>query len=131
MHNIKHNKILHRRNIIVCIEVTDAPRISEEAQRGTAKRLTEEFVVVRLKFGFMEEPDVPRALMRRYLHLNIDQNQTSFYLSRRMIKPATRSQMPRWQVRLFVFLTRRSSDAAQYFGIPSDRVIEIGTQVTV
>jgi len=131
VHNIKHNKILHRRNIIVCIDTADTPRIEQELQRGTVRRLSEEFVVVRLRFGFMEEPDLPRALARRYLHLDIDPTQTSFYLSRRVIKPATRSKMPRWQDRLFVFLTRRSSDAAQYFGIPSDRVIEIGTQVTV
>ncbi|MEZ5816599.1 MAG: potassium transporter Kup [Hyphomicrobiaceae bacterium] len=131
VHNIKHNKILHRHNIIVCIEVTDTPRIIEEAQRGTVRRLSEEFAVVWLKFGFMEEPDVPRALARRYLKLGFDPSAASYYLSRRAIKPATRSQMPRWQDRLFVALAHGSSDAAQYFGIPSDRVIEIGTQVTV
>ena len=131
MHNLKHNKVLHQRNLIVSIEVTDAPRIEHEAQRGTVTRLTDSVAVVRLKFGFMEEPNVPRALARRYLHLEIDPLQTSYFLSRRAVRPASRSQLPIWQNRLFIFLTHQSSDAAHYFSIPSDRAIEIGTQVTV
>ncbi|MBS0242673.1 MAG: potassium transporter Kup [Proteobacteria bacterium] len=131
MHNLKHNKILHKRNIIVCIDVVDTPRVEDESLRGKVKRLSDSFYVVRLKFGFMEEPDVPRALARRYLHLDIDPMQTSYFLSRRAIKPASRSAMPLWQNRLFVLLTGQASDPAEYFGIPSDRVIEIGTQVTV
>ena len=94
-------------------------------------RLTDSVAVVRLKFGFMEEPNVPRALARRYLHLEIDPLQTSYFLSRRAVRPASRSQLPIWQNRLFIFLTHQSSDAAHYFSIPSDRAIEIGTQVTV
>jgi KUP system potassium uptake protein len=130
MHNLKHNKIMHRRNIIVCVETTDAPRV-EEAERGKAKKISDTFTVVRLKFGFMEEPDVPRALARRYLHLELDPVQTSYFLSRRVLFPSSRSHMPVWQDRFFIFLAHQSSDASEYFSIPSDRVIEIGTQVTV
>ena len=131
MHNLKHNKVLHRRNLIVSVEVTDTPRVADETERGSVKQLSDTFTVVRLKYGFMEEPDVPRALARRYLHLDLDPMQTSYYLSRRVIRPASRTPMPIWQNRLFVLLTHQSSDAARYFGIPSDRAIEIGTQVAV
>jgi KUP system potassium uptake protein len=130
MHNLKHNKVMHRRNIIVCVETSDVPWV-QEADRGTATKVSDTFTVVRLKFGFMEEPDVPRALARRYLHLDIEPMETSYFLSRRIILPSSRSEMPVWQDRLFIFLAQQSSDASAYFAIPSDRAIEIGTQVTV
>ncbi len=130
MHNLKHNKILHSRNIIVCIDTTDTPRI-DEADRGKAKRISDAFTIVRLKFGFMEEPDVPRAILRRRLGLDLNPMQTSFYLSRRALRPSARSQMPLWQDRLFIWLARHSSDASQYFKIPTDRVIEVGTPVVI
>ncbi|MEQ1715911.1 MAG: potassium transporter Kup [Hyphomicrobium sp.] len=130
MHNLKHNKVLHQRNIIVCIETAESPRIAE-SERGTVRKVSETFTVVRLRFGFMEEPDVPRALMRRRLGLDINPMDTSYYLSRRALRPATRSQMPQWQSRLFVWLARHGSDASQYFKIPTDRAIEVGTQITI
>lgn len=130
LHNLKHNKILHRRNIIVSIAASDAPRIAE-ADRGEAQIISDEFTMVKLRFGFMEEPDVPRALMRRRLGLNINPLETSYYLSRRALRPASRSEMPGWQCGLFIWLARHSSDASRYFKIPTDRAIEIGTQITI
>jgi KUP system potassium uptake protein len=130
MHNLKHNKILHSRNLIVCIDTADSPRV-DEADRGKANRLSDTFSIVRLRFGFMEEPDVPRAIMRRRLGLELNPMETSFYLSRRSLRASARSQMPLWQDRLFIWLARSSSDASQYFKIPTDRVIEVGTQVVI
>ena len=130
MHNIKHNKILHDRNIIVCIDTSDSPRV-EEAERGKTSVFSPLFTIVRLKFGFMEEPDVPRALARRRLNLELDQMRTSYFLSRRALRPSARSQMPLWQDRFFIWLARHSSDASGYFKIPTDRVIEVGTQVVI
>ena len=130
MHNLKHNKIMHRRNIIVSVETTDTPRV-EESERGKVTVISDGFLVVRLKFGFMEEPDVPRALSRRYLHLELNPMETSYYLSRRAIRPSARSEMPVWQDRLFIWLAHQASDPSHYFRIPSDRAIEIGTQVAV
>ncbi|MEQ1612312.1 MAG: potassium transporter Kup, partial [Hyphomicrobiaceae bacterium] len=126
----KHNKILHDRNIIVCIDTADSPRV-DEAERGKAKVLSPLFTIVRLKFGFMEEPDVPRALMRRRLGLDLEPMSTSYFLSRRALRPSARSQMPLWQDRYFIWLARHSSDASNYFKIPTDRVIEVGTQVVI
>ena len=130
MHNIKHNKILHERNIIVCIDTADSPRV-DEVDRGKAKIISPIFSVVRLKFGFMEEPDVPRAITRRRLGLDLDPMRTSYFLSRRALRPSARSLMPVWQDRYFIWLAGHSSDASHYFKIPTDRVIEVGTQVVV
>jgi KUP system potassium uptake protein len=130
MHNLKHNKVLHDHNIIVSVETADVPRVDEE-KRGTVSRLSDDFTVVRLTFGFMEEPDVPRALMRRRLGLDLKPMETSFYLSRRALRVATRSQMPPWQDRLFIWLAHHSSDASHYFKIPTDRAIEVGTQIAI
>jgi KUP system potassium uptake protein len=87
---------------------------------------------VRLRFGFMEAPNVPKALaIARKLGWQFDIMSTSFFLSRRALKPAARSRMPRWQDHLFIALARSASDATDYFYIPTDRVVEVGTQVTV
>ena len=69
--------------------------------------------------------------MRRRLGLDLKPHETSYYLSRRALRPATRSEMPRWQSRVFVWLARHASDASRYFRIPTDRAIEIGTQITI
>ncbi len=130
MHNLKHNKILHRRNILVCIETVDTPRV-EIAERGRVQRLSDAFTIVRLKFGYMDTPDVPRELMRRQLRLDLNPMETSYYLSRRALRPSARSDMPIWQDRLFIWLARHASDASQYYKIPSDRAIEVGTQVVI
>ena len=113
MHNIKHNKILHEHNIIVCIDTADSPRV-DEGDRGKAKIISPIFSVVRLKFGFMEEPDVPRAFMRRRLGLDLDPMLTSYFLSRRALRPSARSLMPVWQDRYFIWLAGHSSDASHY-----------------
>ena len=85
-----------------------------------------------LRFGFMETPNVPKALaIARKLGWQFDIMSTSFFLSRRSLKPAAHSGMPRWQDRLFIALTRVANDATDYFRIPTGRVVEVGTQVTV
>lgn len=130
MHNLKHNKVLHARNLIVSIEAADTPRLAE-SERSSVQRIADDLSIVRLRFGYMEEPDVPRALMRRRLGLELNPLDTSFYLSRRALRPATRSELPGWQGRIFIFLARHASDASRYFRIPTDRAIEIGTQITI
>ncbi len=130
MHNLKHNKIMHQRNIIVCIETADTPRVAE-TERALIEKLSGTFSIVHLKFGYMDAPDVPNALMSPQLGLQLNPMETSFYLSRRALRPATRSEMPVWQDRLFISLARHSSDASMYFKIPNDRAIEVGTQVVI
>ena len=90
------------------------------------------FVHIVLRFGFMEQPDVPKALtLARRDGLDFDIMSTSFFVSRRSLKPAAQSSLPRWQNRLFISLAKSANDASEYFRIPSGRVVEIGTQVTI
>jgi KUP system potassium uptake protein len=131
LHNLKHNKMLHERNLVVSVLNEDIPTV-KEGDRVTVTPLSERFSLVRLRFGFMETPNVPKAIgMARKLGLKFDIMSTSFFLSRRSLKPAASSGMPRWQDRLFIALSRSASDATDYFQIPTDRVVEVGMQITI
>jgi KUP system potassium uptake protein len=102
------------------------------AERVSIESVGQTFTRVSLRFGFMERPNVPRALaIARKLGWTFDIMSTSFFLSRRALKPAARSGMPRWQDRLFIMLARMANDATDYFQIPTGRVVEVGTQVTI
>jgi KUP system potassium uptake protein len=131
LHNLKHNKILHEHNVILTIITTDTPRVVED-DRVTISPISPHFSRVALKFGYMETPNVPKALAIARRHgWQFDIMSTSFFLSRRALKPASHSALPRWQDRLFIGLARSASDATDFFQIPTGRVVEVGTQVTV
>jgi KUP system potassium uptake protein len=131
LHNLKHNKVLHEHNIILTINTADTPRVAPD-DRVVVEGIAPHFSVVRLKFGFMETPNVPKALaLAKKLGFALDIMQTSFFLSRRALKPARHSGMPRWQDHLFISLAQAANDATTYFQIPSERVVEVGTQVTI
>jgi KUP system potassium uptake protein len=131
MHSLKHYKVLHEKNVILTIEHAAVPRV-DPAERVHIEPIGETFSRVRLRFGFMEQPNVPKALAIARRHgWQFDIMSTSFFLSRRLLKPAAHSGMPRWQDRLFIGLARSANDASSYFQIPTDRVVEVGTQVTV
>jgi KUP system potassium uptake protein len=131
LHNIKHNKVLHEHNVILNVVTEDMPRVPE-SDRITLRQLSDAFTSVTMRFGYMESPNVPNALAAcRTYGLKFDVMSTSFFLSRRALRPAPQSKMPRWQDRLFIALARSSDDASKYFRIPSGRAVEIGTQVTI
>lgn len=131
LHNMKHNKVIHERNFILTVTTIDAPRVAAE-ERLTMTPLTETFTRVELRFGYMEEPNVPHALgLARKAGLRFDVMDTSFFLSRRLLRPAARSAMPAWATRLFVSLYGLANDASLYFRVPSDRTVQIGTQVVL
>jgi KUP system potassium uptake protein len=131
LHNLKHNKVLHEHNVILTVVTTDMPRV-EESDRVRIINVSQRFTRVALRYGFMESPNVPKALaIARKLGWTFDIMSTSFFLSRRAIKPSVASGMPLWQDRLFIGLTKSASDASDFFQIPTGRVVEIGTQVTV
>ena len=131
LHSLKHYKALHEKNVILTIETMDVPRV-HPGDRVTIEPLGETFSKVLLRFGFMETPNVPRALAVARKHgWHFDIMSTSFFLSRRALKPAAQSPMPRWQDRLFIGLSRTANDATSYFQIPTGRVVEVGTQVTI
>jgi len=131
LHNLKHNKVLHEHNVIITIVTADTPRVPDEG-RVQMNQVSTYFTKVALKFGYMESPNVPKALaIARKLGWHFDIMSTSFFLSRRSLKPSAHSGMPRWQDRLFIVLAKSASDATDFFQIPTGRVVEVGTQVTV
>ena len=131
MHSLKHYKVLHEKNVILTIESASTPRINP-SERVRLEQVSPTFTKVTLKFGFMESPNVPKALaIARKLGWQFDIMSTSFFLSRRALKPAVHSGMPRWQDILFIRLSRSANDATDYFQIPTGRVVEVGTQVTI
>jgi KUP system potassium uptake protein len=131
LHNLKHNKVLHESNVVVTIETAHTPRV-ELSDRVKLEKISDKFAVVRLRFGFMESPNVPRALViARKLGWQFDIMATSFFVSRRSLKPSAQSGMPMWQDHLFIALSRAANDATDYFQIPTGRVVEVGTQVTI
>ncbi|MGL4558498.1 MAG: KUP/HAK/KT family potassium transporter, partial [Afipia sp.] len=131
MHSLKHYKVLHQKNVILTIEIASTPRV-DIAERVRLEDVGEMFSKVTLKFGFMESPNVPKALaIARKLGWQFDIMSTSFFLSRRALKPAAQSGMPRWQDHLFISMSRSANDATDYFQIPTGRVVEVGTQVSI
>jgi KUP system potassium uptake protein len=131
MHSLKHYKVLHEKNVILTIESAPTPRV-DLSERVRLEQISPTFTKVVLKFGFMESPNVPKALaIARKLGWQFDIMSTSFFLSRRALKPAAHSGMPRWQDHMFIALSRTANDATDYFQIPSGRVVEVGTQVTI
>jgi KUP system potassium uptake protein len=131
MHSLKHYKVLHEKNVILTVETADTPRVGL-SERVRIEPVGETFSRVTLRFGFMEQPNVPKALAIARKHgWQFDIMSTSFFLSRRLLRPAAKSGMPGWQDRLFIALTRSANDATDYFQIPTGRVVEVGTQITV
>ena len=131
LHNLKHNKVLHENNVILTIVTADTPRVPDE-ERVRIMPLSGHFSRVSLKYGYMEQPNVPKGLAIARKHgWQFDIMSTSFFLSRRALKPSPQSGMPAWQDHLFIWLARSASNATDFFQIPTGRVVEVGTQVTV
>jgi KUP system potassium uptake protein len=131
MHNLKHNRVMHERNILLSIKTEDTPRIPRY-ERVSVERVSDHFIRIIARYGFMETPSVPKILeVCRRKDCNIDLGATSFFLSRRSLRVSNKSEMPRWQERLFIALANSAEDATTYFQIPTDRVVEVGTQVAV
>ena len=131
LHNLKHNKVLHEKNVILTMRTIDTPRVPED-ERVEIEDLGDSFWRVEMHYGYMETPNVPRGLATlRKRGFKFDIMGTSFFLSRRSIRPAAQSGMPIWQDKLFIALAATASDATDFFQIPTGRVVEVGTQVTV
>jgi len=131
LHNLKHNHMLHERNIVLTVRTADVPRVPS-SEVAKVEKLSDGFTSVTLTFGFMETPSIERGLqLCKKKGLNVDAASSSFFLSRRVLRPASKSPMPFWQDRLFIWLAGTAEDATDYFQIPPDRVVEIGTQITV
>jgi KUP system potassium uptake protein len=131
MHNLKHNKVLHERVLVICVNTEDRPRVAP-SRRYELEQLSDDFSRATLHFGYMESPRVPAALAAmRKAGFKFDIMKTSFFLGRRSIKESATSEMPVWQDKLYVALTRQAANATDFFSIPSDRVVELGAQLTI
>jgi len=131
LHNLKHNKVLHERNVLLTVETAETPH-AEMDERVTVEPLGGEFYQVTLRFGFAEDPDVPVALsVVRQCGLPFDLMDTTYFLSRESIVATDRPGMALWRDRLFAFMARNATPATAFFQIPGNRLIELGTQVEI
>jgi len=131
MHNLKHNKVLHQKNVILTVVVTETPRVKDD-DRIKIEPVNDDFSKVTIFYGFMESPNLPKALgLCRRLGLKFDIMATSFFLGRRSVVPSAQSGMPLWQDKIFIFLMRNAANPTDFYKIPPGRVVEMGTQVTV
>ncbi|RZJ32179.1 MAG: potassium transporter Kup [Brevundimonas sp.] len=131
MHNLKHNKVLHEKNVILTVRTTDRPRV-DPANRVSIEPISDDFKKLVISYGFMEQPNVPKALgVCRKQGLKFDIMSTSFFLGRRSVIASSTEGMPLWQDRLFIFLMRNAANPTDFFHIPPGRVVELGTQVSV
>ncbi len=131
LHNLKHNMVLHEKNVILTVKSADMPRVHQD-DRVQIEEYADGFWRVLLIYGYMETPNIPKGLaLLRKKGFKFDIMSTSFFLSRRSIKASPQSGMPLWQDHLYIGLAKTATDATNFFQIPTGRVVEIGTQVTV
>ncbi|MHB2166482.1 potassium transporter Kup [Alsobacter sp. R-9] len=131
LHSLKHYKVLHEANVLLTVQTATVPRVAGDG-RVRIEPIGGRFSRVVLTFGYMEEPNVPAALaLCRKKGLKFDIMSTSFFLSRRSIKASPRGGMPLWRDRIYILLASNATDATDYFRIPTGRVVEIGSQMTV
>ncbi|WP_114393330.1 potassium transporter Kup [Oleisolibacter albus] len=131
LHNLKHNKVLHERVILMTLIMEEVPTVAPE-QRLQVEKLGKGFFCVTARFGFMDEPDVPRALEAcRAYGLAVDLDETSYFLGRETLVPSSRPDLARWQEGLFIALSATALPATRFFRLPPGRVVELGTQIEI
>ena len=131
LHNLKHNQVLHERNVLLTVIVEDKPYVTK-GNRLLVDDLGKGFYRLRIFYGFMETPDLPSALeLSAKQGLAFDLMETSFFISHAVIIPTTKPSMAMWRKRLFVGLSKNAMNAAEFFNIPANRVVEMGTRVEI
>lgn len=131
LHNIKHNKVLHQKNVITNVLIAEVPHVGLK-ERIVAEDLGAGFYRVVLRYGFMEDPNVPRTLERlKEYGINVNPANATFILSRNTLLASSNPAMARWREKLFSFLTVNSSRATEFFRLPPNRVIELGMQIEI
>lgn len=131
LHSLKHYKVLHEKNVLLTVKTAPQPRVPQ-SERVKMEPIDDRFLRVSLSFGYMEEPNVPKALaLCRKMGWKFDIMSTSFFVSRRNLKRAAKSELSPWQDSVFIALANNASDATDYFHIPTGRVVEIGAQIAI
>ncbi len=129
LHNLMHNKVLHERIVLVSVQVFDVPYVPE-IDRVEVHKLKGDFYRVIVQYGFKDEPDIPAALaLCADAGLAMEMLDTSFFLGRETLIPRFGSEMSFWRTKLFIAMFRNAGSATAFFKIPSNRVVELGTQI--
>jgi KUP system potassium uptake protein len=131
LHNLKHNKVLHERIVLLTVKIEDVPYVEEE-RRSTLENLDQGFYRLVVRYGFMEDPDVPAALLTTQgcgpVFKMMD---TSFFLARQTLLASSRPGMAIWREKLFAWMLRNAESAMEFFKLPTNRVVELGSQVEI
>jgi len=132
MHNLKHNKVLHERNVFLTVDTLKVP-YAPKSERLRITTIGDNFYRVVIKFGFMEDPDVPQALMQAAdcSEICIDPMDTTYFASRETVLASKHRNMPVWRDKLFALMHRNAAPATGFFHIPGNRIVELGTQVQI
>ena len=132
LHNLKHNKVLHERNVLMTIRTRDVPYV-DASERVEAEQLDDRFIRVRASYGFKEQPDAPQALEQALalLDQSYDTMTTSFFVSRERLVHTVGEGMAPWREKLFISMQRNTSSVSDFFQIPPNRVVEMGTQIEI
>src|SRR5690348_2300289 len=132
LHNLKHNKVLHERVVLMKIDTCDIPHVADD-HRLEVKNLEHNFHTVTVRYGFMDEPNIPRTLAQlRLMRLKFNLMETSFFIGReKILVSASTPRFWRWRKRLFIFLQATMINATEFFRIPSNRVVELGGQIEI
>ncbi len=131
LHNLKHNKVLHERNLLLTILTDEVPQV-DPARRMEVEKLAAGFQRIIAHYGFMEEPNVPELLAAAPLAGDpINLHRTTFFLSRETIVPTGSGSMSRWRQWLFAVMSRNAQSASSFYRIPANRVVELGMQVEI
>ncbi len=131
LHNIKHNKVLHERVIVLTVAIQDVPYV-DPAERATSKKFGEGFYRLTLRYGFLEETDVPAALKQvTVCGEPFEMLKTSFFLSRQTLIASSKPGMAIWREKLFAWMLRNAASAMEFFRLPTNRVVELGSQVEI
>ena len=131
LHNLKHNKVLHERVVIANVVVEDTPMVAP-AKRIEVEKLGKGFYAVRIHHGFFETPDVPQALEEaRRFGLALDTDTATYFIGRETLVPAERSELGSWRGRLYRAMASAALSPARFYHLPPNRVVELGTQITI
>ena len=131
LHNIKHNKVLHERVVLLTVAVQPVPYV-DEARRSEVENIAPGFYCITLRYGFQEESNVPAALKQIDLCGEpFDMMKTSFFLSRQTLLASAKPGMALWREVLFAWLLRNATSAMEFFRLPTNRVVELGSQVEI
>jgi KUP system potassium uptake protein len=131
MHNLKHNRVLHKQNVFLTVQNEEVPYVPED-ERVRVEELGPSFHRIVARYGFMEDPDIPKVLKdARGRGLEIDRGIPTYVLSRNVVLPAKEPSIARWRERLYILLLRNSVRPTQFFRIPPNQVVELGRQVSM